>query len=378
MFIEARLPRPAGLELSARLLAARPHWDIEVDEDGLSFVLAYVHGALDPELMALEEACRNLERTRSGLELELKVSRITEESAHHPSSRPLPGGFGPWRLIPASDNPEPPPLGRHYLRLARGLRASGRWQAGEALLLAALAEYLSPPPGAPETRGWPTLALESAIPLAPSAAALAGSGPVTLLTDEAAGSLAAELARLNHPDGPRAGPQPISPPTEHDSPLTVGDGALPLWGLEIITGPFKALARKRIGWAGYFGLIAVHLSPYLAARRLKTLAGWLRPEGALIVSGFNPGPQTAHLLRAAARAGLSLAGSVAEGDWAALKLEPTLVRPELPPLTGSLVPELVDLPPAEEFPDLEALDDETDDSPEDEGLMLAEDEDDEE
>lgn len=372
LLIEARLPRPAGLELSARLLAARPHWDIEVEEDGLHYVLAYVPGALDPELTLLEEACRNLERTRTGLEVELKVSRVTDELT--PASAPLPGGFGPWRLVPAEDEGDQPPAGRHFLRLPAGLTASRRWQAGETLLLTALADHLSPPPGAPETRGWPTLVLESSIPLAPVAAARAGSGPVTLLADEGAAALAAELARLNHPGRPQEGSDnPL--PDETSSPITNGDGALPLWGLEIISGPFKPLARKRNDWTGHFGLIAVHLSPYLAARRLKTLAGWLRPDGVLIVSGFNPGPQTAHLLRAAARAGLSLAGSVAEGDWAALKLELNPPRPELPPLTGSLVPELVDLPPAEEFPDLEVPDEEAETIAEDEGLMLAEDED---
>lgn len=374
LLIEARLPRPAGLELSARLLAARPHWDIEVEEDGLSFALAYIPGALDPELAVLEEACRHLERTRSGLELELRVSRVSDEAAGSAGS-PLPAGFGPWSLVSAGAAETPSPPGRNVLRLPEGLRASGRWQAGEALLLTALAEHLSPPPGAPETRGWPTLALESLIPLAPAAAVQAGSGPVTLLADEAAGSVAAELARLNHPANSQVEGPLNSPPAELNYPLTAGDGALPLWGLEIISGPFKILARKRSDWAGYFGLIAIHLSPYLAARRLKILAGWLRPDGVLIVSGFNPGPQTAHLLRAAARAGLSLAGSVAEGDWAALKLEPTLARPELPPLTGSLVPELVDLPPTEEFPDLEVPGDEAEAIPEDEGLMLAEDED---
>lgn len=350
LLIEARLPRPAGLEMSARLLAARPYWDIELDEDGLNFALPYRPGDLNPELTVLEEACRNLERTRTGLELELKVSRLADDSEPPIPSSPLLGGFGPWRILSAEAEEERSSLGRYVLILPTGPMPSRRWQAGEALLLSALADHLSPPPGAPETRGWPALVLESTLPLAPSAAIVAGSGPVVLLTDEGAGSLAEELTRLNHPEQP----------------------------LEIIGTPFKSLARKRDDWAGHFGLIAVHLSPYLAARRLKTLAGWLRPEGALIVSGFNPGPQTAHLLRAAARAGLSLAGSVSEGDWAALALETAPARPELPPLTGSLVPDLVDLPPTEEFPDLEVAEEETAVIPEDEGLMLTEDDDEDE
>lgn len=350
LLIEARLPRPAGLEMSARLLAARPHWDIELDEDGLNFILPYQPGALDPELIVLEETCRNLERTRTGLELELKVVRLADDSEQMTASSPLLSGFGPWSLVSGLSDEESSSPARHILVLPTSPTPSRRWQAGEALLLSALADQLSPPPGAPETRGWPTLILESTLPLAPAAAVLAGSGPVVLLTDEASGSLAEELTRLNHPEQP----------------------------LETISTTFKSLARKRDDWAGHFGLIAVHLSPYLAARRLKTLAGWLRPGGVLIVSGFNPGPQTAHLLRAAARAGLRLTGSVSEGDWAALTLETIPARPELPPLTGSLVPDLVDLPPSEEFPDLEVAEDETTAIPEDEGLMLTEDDDEDE
>lgn len=347
LLIEARLPRPAGLELSARLLAARPQWDIEVEEDGLSFALPLIPGRLDQELTTLEEACGHLERTRAGLELELRVRRAGDDETG--PGRPLPEALGPWRLVGAEDDGVAGPE-RFQLRLPdSGWSASGRWQAGEALLLTALADHFSPPPGAPETRGRPTLIMESAPPLAAAAAALAGSGPVSLLTEPEAAETAVELAGLN-----RLESRP-----------------------EIFTGPFKTLARQRPDWSGRFGLIALHLSPYLAARRLKTLAGWLRPEGVLIVSGFAPGPQTAHLLRAAARAGLILAGSVSEGDWAAMKLEPAPPRPELPPLTGSLVPELEELPEILSSHDA-TEEDENGAKPPDEGLLLADDEDEDE
>lgn len=363
LFIKARLPRPAGLELSARLLAARPQWDLEVEDDGLNFTLPFSPASPGEDLTVLKEACLSLERARAGLEVELKVTWAAPGQGQGAELGGL--ALGPWRTGlydgPAANEDSG---GRFTLRLPPGLSASRRWLAGETLILTALADHLSPPPGAPETRYRPALVVEYGPALAPTAALRAGSGPVTLLTDEAGGALALKLSGLNGFSPNRATPG-REPDTDPAPPLAV------------ITTPFKILARQKSEWAGHFGLIAVHLSPYLAARRLKTLAGWLRPEGALIISGFAPGPQTAHLLRSAARAGLNLAASVAETDWAALRLELSPPRTQLPPLTGSLVPELAELPPTEEFPDLDVAE-EADKPPEDEGLMLAEEEDEDE
>gem|GEM_PF-2541859 len=364
LFIEAHLPRQAGLELSARLLAARPQWDIEVEDAGLNFALPCPCASPEEDLAVLKEACRSLERTRAGLEVELKVTWAAPGQRWGLTIGPA--ALGPWQTTleagpetgsPARENSDD----RYNLRLPPGLSASRRWLAGETLILTALADHLSPPPGAPETKGQPTLVVEYGLALSPAAALRAGSGPVTLLTDASAGGLALELARLN-------GFSPAGSPPE------TWPGPLPDPALEIIAAPFKTLTRQKSEWAGYFGLIAVHLSPYLAARRLKTLAGWLRPEGALIVSGFAPGPQTAHLLRSAARAGLNLAASVAEADWAALKLILSPPRSQAPPLTGSLVPDLEDLPPADEFPDLN-ITEELENMPQDEGLLPREDDD---
>jgi hypothetical protein len=177
------------------------------------------------------------------------------------------------------------------------------------------------------------LALGHVWPLVPAAALWAGAAEAVLLSDEKACAFAQKAAALNGKSS----------------------------ALSCIPEPFTTLAKNQSGWAGRFGLITLHLSPYLAVRRLSTLAKWLAENGALIISGFAPGPQTAQLLRAAAKAGLFLSASTAEGDWAAMKLEPVPFREELPPLTGSVVPALVDLPPEEvqareeEIPDVESL-----------------------
>ena len=341
--IQARLPRAAGLELSARILAAHPLWDIELEDDGLNFVIPLTDGQAETELAELEEICRNVEKTRGGVNVELEITEAEE-----PQARPTPQAAGPWRVRVLAEGESAPPPRLDQLVLPPYLRASKRLWAGEILLLTLLAEHLTPPPGTPETRGLPALVLESVLPLAPLAAVLAGASTATLAAEEAACASAQAVAAANGKTS----------------------------ALETANQPFKTLIRQRTDWDGHFGLIAVHLSPYLASRRLKTLGRWLRPEGSLILSGFAPGPQTAHLLRAAARAGLCLAGSVIEGDWAAMKLEIAPEREELPPLTGSVVPDLVDLPEEEiaARPDPELDDPEAEEEMPDEDSLMVEEE----
>lgn len=327
--IKARLPRPAGLELCARLLAERPYWDIELDDDGLSFAIPLLYGRVDEELTVLEECCRNVERTRGALEIELEV-----KAGQEAPSFPPPGALGPWRLaLAASAEPAWPPRAESgpagmrqspflpdnfKIAIPPAFSFSRRQWAGEALLLTALADHLAPPPGAPATSGQAALIIESILPLAPLAAHQAGAGPISLITDGHSAPTLAELTGLNQIEAE----------------------------IECLTLPFKSLARRE-DWRRRFGLIAVNISPYTSARRLKSLAGWLRPEGAIIIAGFAPGPQTAQILRSAARAGLELASSINDGDWAAMILHLAPPREELPPLTGSVVPALVDLPPEE-------------------------------
>lgn len=317
--IRARLPRPAGLELCARILADRPYWDVELDEEGLSTIIPLIHGQVDTELTTLEEACRSVERMRNGLEIELDVGRVNESQAC-----PAPPALGPWRLstLDPGEQEAQAPSGRE-LFLPPTFSFSRRLWSEEALLFTAIADHLTPPPGAPETRGKAALIVESALPLAPLAANQAGAGSISLITDEQSAPALFDLLTINLVEPGR---------------------------MECLTLPFKNLSRKREDWLGHFGLIAVHLSPYLAARRLKSLARWLHPHGALIIGGFSPGAQTALLLRSAAKAGLELSYSVNDGDWAAMKLRHIPKREALPPLTGSVVPELVDLPPEEIIP----------------------------
>lgn len=335
--ITARLPLAAGLELRARLLAARPAWDVEVTEDGLDFTLPLTDGGMDSELTVLEEACRTVERTRPGLLVELSATRVAERPRTEP-----PAAFGSWEIALLAEGQVPPPPAEGRVTLPPFLRASHRLWFGAELLATLIRDHLTPPPGAPDTRGRPALVLEAVLPAVGLAAVLAGSGAVTLAAEESTCASAQALFGANGR----------------------------LTDLEPVNTSFSTLARQRDDWSGRFGLIAGHLSPYLISRRLKTLALWLDPEGAVVLAGFAPGPQTAHLLRAAARVGLGLASSIIEDGWAAMKLVLLPQREVLPPLTGSVVPDLVELP-EEPF----ALEPEgTDEPAEDEDSLLVEEE----
>jgi hypothetical protein len=296
--IEAGLPRPAALELAARLEAGRPLWDIELTGAGFRFFLPLVSGSLDEDLTFLEEGCRQVERIRGDLTVTLDVTRAGEPERDQADR---PAALGPWPLAEARTEGGialPPEI-----RLSRA-----RW-AGESLLAGLVTAHLTPPPGAPVTRGRPVLSLAAGWSLAPLAALAAGSGPVTVLAEEE--TTAARIRRLADWNGRR---------------------------LEVETGPFAG--RRQPDRA--FGLILIRLSPYLAARRLRTLARWLAPDGVILAAGFAPGLQTAHLLRSAIRAGLVLETSDLLEGWAAARLSPREAGPELPPLTGSVIPTLFD------------------------------------
>jgi hypothetical protein len=307
--IEAGLPRPAALELAARLEAGRPMWDIELTEAGFRFFLPWAPGHMDGELTFLEEGCRQAERIRGDLTVTLAVNRV---EGPEPSARPA--ALGPWLLGEAR--------GEAVIALPPEVCLSkARW-AGESLLAGLAAAHLTPPPGAPATQGRPLLSLAAGWSPAPLAALSAGSGPVTALAEDEI--TAACIRRLADWNGRR---------------------------IEVESGSFSGLVRRRPDWAKTFSLILVRLSPYLTARRLRTLVRWLAPDGVILAAGFAPGIQTAHLLRAAVRAGLVLDASDLLEGWAAVRLSLREVSPELPPLTGSVVPALFDWPEDEGRPE---------------------------
>ncbi|MDR1922223.1 MAG: hypothetical protein LBS31_10860, partial [Candidatus Adiutrix sp.] len=312
-------------------------------------------------------ACLSVERGKNAPAVELNIIR-----AAAPPRQTQPPAAGPWRLVFLDENREAPPPRPDRLILPARLAPSRRLWAGESLLLSAIAAHLTPPPGAPETRGGETLVLESILPAAPVASILAGAAAATLICDETTAQTALATARLNG----RAQALNVVVSAPADSPagaarkISAGAGQRPGLNKNAGRGAPAGAARQTRDWDGRFSLIAVHLSPYLVARRLAAAARWLAPDGVLIISGFAPGPQTASLLRAAAKAGLYLLGSINEGDWAAMKLARAPEREELPPLDVHLTPTLEEMPPEPSA----APDDGQDEIPDEESLLTEEEE----
>jgi hypothetical protein len=185
------------------------------------------------------------------------------------------------------------------LRLPSGMILSPRRRTELALAISLMAESLSPGPGAPDTRGLRTLVASEGPAVLPLAALRLGSGPVTFLCSGTEAQLSeTELSEMNG-EGGRIGtlPGPLAKSLKQGGPL-----------------------QERS-----FGLVCSALSAPLLARHLTRLASLLAPRGRIVASGLGLGPQTAAVLKAASRAGLTLTFSVTGDDAAAVCLD--LPRP---------------------------------------------------
>ncbi|MDR2142176.1 MAG: hypothetical protein LBR11_10390 [Deltaproteobacteria bacterium] len=198
--------------------------------------------------------------------------------------------LGAWLVEPF----DPMAKGRR-LPFAEGLRLSPRAKTIATLALEAITERLSPPPGAPETRGLPTLIIEEGPALLTAGALLSGSGPVTLVSvEESTTRSAREIA------------------------ATIGQAAQ----LTVVNSPLGALVKEfEFQWRETFGLIVLSLSPHALARRLKNILAWLKADlGRLIVAGMAAGAQSAWVMKNGFKAGFALRGSAIHEGYCVINL----------------------------------------------------------
>jgi hypothetical protein len=212
-----------------------------------------------------------------------------------PESFRLGGYSGPVRLIAEGSGEEAGPLFGPALAVPGWFRSSPVRQAECSLLLSALRDFLNPHLGAPETKGQKILIISEGPPLAPLAARKMGSGEVLFaFSERGTGVMLDALLEAN----PGA------------------DGVRPLeMSLSALAARFQEKFREG------FSLIAASCSPYLANRRLKTLASWLRGQGLLVLPAVSGSQLTALTQKAASRSGLSLLHSVCEGDGVMLTFQ---------------------------------------------------------
>ncbi|MDR1109516.1 MAG: hypothetical protein LBP92_02180 [Deltaproteobacteria bacterium] len=290
--LEIPVPQEARPELLARLLAARPWWDPFITGLGLAIVhdprggLGSDEAAFGPELAKVKEIVSQLARGRHG-EAKIKLHWRPGETQAHPAI----GSLGPWRVC----GPDQPGGGETGLLAPWPLRPSPRLRAWNNLAASGMADYLTPPPGAPETRGGRTLIFdEDPGPLAVMSLLL-GSGQVEAVCSKSPRAAAAEeLARLNG----------------REDSLKVTLAGIPPWP--------RGLAAA---WVGKFDLVVVNYSPYLATKFLKAAGSFLASDRSrLLLSGLHVGTQASLIIKAASRCGLSLLASSTEGDWTILSM----------------------------------------------------------
>jgi hypothetical protein len=187
--------------------------------------------------------------------------------------------------LPSAEG-EGPPAGRFILVPPfLSLSARPRKELGQAV--GAIADYLTPPPGAPDVRGLKSLFLLEGEPLLPFAALSYGSGEATVAFSlPRTGALLKVYRDLN-------GETLIAP---REGPLN-----------ETLRNPENFSPES-------FSLICVSRKAFPSAKALANLALWLKVRGRLLFTGLGVGTQTSAVLKAASKAGLLLSHSVEENE----------------------------------------------------------------
>ncbi|MDR2198216.1 MAG: hypothetical protein LBR53_01945 [Deltaproteobacteria bacterium] len=164
------------------------------------------------------------------------------------------------------------------------LRVSPRGQTELSLAVSAVQDYLTPPLGAPETRGQKALILSEGPALLPLATRLLGSGELffAFSRDETASN----LKRLLEANPDVGGITPI----QFSLPSLI----------KIHNDDFQ----------NAFSLIASDLPPGVLNRHLKSLSAWLKVTGRLVLASFAGAQQISISQKAAEKSGLVLYNSV--------------------------------------------------------------------
>ncbi|MDR1084418.1 MAG: hypothetical protein LBP22_06050 [Deltaproteobacteria bacterium] len=299
--LTCRLPFEQSQELMGRLLAGRPLWNpsIRTVEESpeparLNSVLtldltAARSEALTPEdIDFISQTLKHVTGRQKSLIPKLDMAWLPEPPENNLEKM---SQIGPWFI--SSQPPEAAgEVSGRLLNLPRGIYLSHWAKVRANLALTALTDYLTPPPGAPDTRQDRILILEEGPPLLTAAALGASTGLVTLSASEKETITQAE-----------------------ETALFMGESER----LEIIPSPLTALAKDKSSlWAAEFGLIAATVSAYALGKVLKYLLNFLSDlNGRLIATGLAAGTQTALVLKNALKAGFFLHSS-ATGDGQSL------------------------------------------------------------
>jgi hypothetical protein len=298
--LQAPVTPGSAPELLARLLAANPTWDFYLTDLGLAMEYDAPFSkdppvplsAAAPDLVVIRRILSQLNRSR------LSSTKVTLTWQPQGAKKKSPADrLGPWKLSVAAEplSQETPEQDPHRILIPHPLYLSPRFIAWHQLAMSATKEYLTPPPGAPETKGGQTLILDESPAIISTAALLAGSSQVVAVCfDDFQEAQTKSIAHLNGTSD-RLSLVKLPPPP---------------WPKGVISD-----------WKERFNLAVINLSPYLILKILPTLVSALADDSSrLILTGLHSGAQTSTVIKAAARSGLTLLSSSTTGSWSVLGL----------------------------------------------------------
>ncbi|MDR2353968.1 MAG: hypothetical protein LBF22_12610 [Deltaproteobacteria bacterium] len=292
--VEINLPDNLAWELYGKILSKEPTLDPYFTDNGLALVFSspsketlapFWEGhpipahpfkndhTLDP-LAFLKNELKDILKNKP-----LPPIEATWLPSGVPRSFDLKGFLGPLSLVSEPHEAKEPTLGA-FLKIPPGLRLSPCRQEGFSQIVGAMADFFTPPPGAPDTRGDQSLVIAPS-PVLPLAALAYGANPVTFLYSFESQPSAKDLGALN--------------------------GYENLYLKEF--NPRKLTKNPEYLPQEAFNLIAVVISPSQAVRLFPLFFSWLKVHGRLIVGGLCPGISASMVLKAALKSGLSLLNS---------------------------------------------------------------------
>jgi hypothetical protein len=292
-------------ELTGRLLVNRPLWDLEMtpfepqEDSNINtcvslIVIAQAPEKLHEDIAYFQETLKQITRRRPRL-AKLHFTWLSDPPL--PLSQPIPQ-LGPWNI---SSDPEKLLQGR-YLIVPQDIYLNARSKIVAALALGAQTDYLSPPPGAPETKESSILIAEEGPALLTAAALQEGLGRVTLIAAEE---------------------------QTHEAAREAADKLGQSQRLKIIRAPFNAVIKDSDPFEETFDLMVFALSPFAVARNLKYLPAFLtKNQGRLIIAGLPAGIQTAWVLKNSFKAGFFLHSSATSDGFSVVNLSQKPPRPE--------------------------------------------------
>ncbi|MFH1138148.1 MAG: 50S ribosomal protein L11 methyltransferase [Pseudomonadota bacterium] len=277
--LQFEIETPLGLtgDLAVRIMSIWPNLEIAPEENRVVFHLP-VDERLDVNISLLEEALQAFERARNLDELNIVTRNLTGPDAG--PDRIEAGRFlilRPGRPVGRLD------AGREILFLESNAAFGAGGHPSTRLMLKALEDFFSSPPGAPSREGARVLDAGTGSGILSLAAARLGAGPIRAvdIATEAVEAAARNLA------------------------------------LNRLTDRVEVEKLPADQAEGEYDLILANMTPSVLLRTVKKLVGFLAPPGVLILAGFADS-QASQVVGALTKSAMVTQKSYSNSGWSAL------------------------------------------------------------